>query len=635
VKQKCLATVIALGSLLCVVYLLVNFRSLAGTSVRLFNWQLPFGTMLVGIDSLSAFFLIPLFALSAVCAVYGPRYFRDHPAGRSHWPFFGLLVAAMAVVLVARNGLLFTLAWEVMSLSSFFLVITDKENPSTMRAGWIYFITAHVGTAFLLCLFFLFASQAGGSFDFAAWQGIHFSSGKADVLFTLALVAFGMKAGFVPFHVWLPLAHPSAPSHVSALMSGVMIKLGIYGVLRVLLLLGTYHPWWGGLLIALGAVSGILGVLFAIGQHDIKRLLAYHSVENIGIILLGIGIGITGVAYGSIPIAFFGFAGGLLHVINHSLFKGLLFLGAGSVLRQTGSGEIDRMGGLIKRMPATGLFFLVGSIAICGLPFFNGFISELIIYAAGITGAVSSPSPALSLAGLCSVAALALIGGLAAACFTKVFGVVFLGEPRTTTPRVKEDVPGSMLAAMAVLAVLCVFVGLAGPVLLRFLFPPVRLLVGPGSALYEAPASALVGTVTMVLWLILAAVAIVVIAVRLFFRKRQPAPKTVTWDCGYISPDASMQYTASSFAAPITEEFRIPLAAREKVSADTNFFPKTAWSFHSGVDDWFLSKIYSPAVVTLDHLFEWLRWFQNGKTGQYVLYIAVTIFCLIVWKFFL
>jgi hydrogenase-4 component B len=637
VKQKYLAAgTIGACSLLALIYFLINFSStLVGGRVQPFDWQLPFANFSVGIDSLSAFFLIPLLILAVACSLYGPGYFRNHPADRSHWPFFGLLVAGMAMVLLARNAILFIVAWEVMSLSSFFLVITDKESPSSMRAGWIYLITAHVGTAFLMCLFLMFAAGSGGSFDFSAWQVTQFGSTAANLLFLLALVGFGMKAGFIPFHIWLPLAHPSAPSHVSALMSGIMIKMGIYGILRVLTLLGPYHPWWGGLLMGLGGVSGVLGVLFAIGQHDIKRLLAYHSVENIGIILLGIGVGVTGAAYGSPPIAFFGFAGGLLHVVNHSLFKGLLFLGAGSVLRQTGSGEIDRMGGLIKNMPGTALFFLIGSVAICGLPFFNGFISELMIYTAGIEGAVHGTNPALSFAGLAGVAALALIGGLAAACFTKVFGIVFLGAPRTGEAQATEDVPMPMLAAMGMLAVLCLFVGMASPLGLRFLTPPTLLLAGPGVVAQTGYASSLMTTVSIILWSIVVVAGLAIILVRVLLGKRRPAARTVTWDCGYISPDASMQYTASSFAAPIVEEFRLPLAAHASVSTDDQLFPRSGWSFHSGVEDWFLSKAYAPAVEAFDSLFERLRWFQNGRTGQYVLYIAVTIFCLILWKFFL
>lgn len=633
------AAMILVFSTAMLVYLLSTFgwiEPARGVTESLGPWELPFAGLTAGIDGLTGFFLIPLLILAGCCSLYGPQYFKDRQAGRSHWFFFSLLVAGMVMVLLARNAIFFIVAWEIMSLSSFFLVITDKEKPEAMRAGWIYFVTAHIGTAFLLALFFLLAAS-GGSFDFAAWHGLHLTGTTASTAFLLALVAFGLKAGFIPFHVWLPLAHPSAPSHVSALMSGIMIKMGIYGILRIMTFVTPYQAWWGGLLIAIGGVSGILGVLFAIGQHDIKRLLAYHSVENIGIILLGIGIGIAGAALGSETVALFGFAGGLLHVLNHALFKGLLFLGAGAVLRQTGSGQIDKLGGLIRTMPRTASLFLVGSVAICGLPFFNGFISELMIYTAGITGAASSlpfVSPALSLAGLAAIVSLALIGGLAAACFVKVFGVVFLGEPRTEEARAAGDVPASMLIAMTVLAAFCLAIGMGSPAVLRFLLGPALVLAGPSAAFFVGSIATLSSTVTLVLCLFMVTAAIVT-GLTLLLHRRRPQARTVTWDCGYDRPKASMQYTASSFADPIVSYFRLPLGAHKSVSSGTEPFPVKAWTFHSGVEDWFLTRLYEPAVLFFDRIFSSLRWFQSGKAGQYVLYIAITVFCLIVWKFFL
>jgi hydrogenase-4 component B len=631
------AVIISVCSLLMLIYLLSTFASIkVDTTLRLFDWQLPFAGISAGIDPLTAFFLIPLLILAVACSLYGPQYFKAHPAGRSHWFLFGLLVAGMVMVLLARNAVLFVIAWEIMSLSSFFLVISDERDGEALRAGWIYFITAHIGTAFLLALFFLLASISG-SFDFAAWKAVHPTDSTANVIFVLALVAFGLKAGFVPFHVWLPLAHPSAPSHVSALMSGIMIKMGIYGLLRMLTFLAPYHAWWGTLLIVIGGVSGVMGVLFAIGQHDIKRLLAYHSVENIGIILLGIGIGITGAAHGSDVIALFGFAGGLLHVLNHSLFKGLLFLGAGSILRQTGTGEIDTLGGLIKTMPRTALLFLIGSIAICGLPFFNGFISELMIYVAGMSGAMAAMAPTLSMASLVVVVALALIGGLAAACFTKVFGVVFLGEPRTEASRVSGDVPAAMLMGMAFLAVLCIVVGIASPVVVPFLTRPALLLAGATAGKAASSLSSMSMTVSIVLASVLLLIFFVLELMRLIRSRRTAARDafSVTWDCGYSRPEASMQYTASSFAAPIMRYFRVPVSARDRVVTDGRKFPRSHWSFHSTVDDWFLTRLYTPAIGLFGRLFASMHWFQSGKTGQYVLYIAITAFCLIMWKFFL
>jgi hydrogenase-4 component B len=633
-KNQLAAAVIAAGSLAVLTWLLWSFRRIgAGSFSVLLNWQMPFASLRVGIDPLSAFFMIPLLILAASTSLYGLRYFAGHHAGRTHWFFFSLLVSGMVMVLLARNAVLFILAWEIMSLSSFFLVIHDKKNPESLRAGWTYFVTAHVGTAFLLVLFFMISATTG-SFDFSAWTGVSFAAGKADALFLLALVAFGLKAGFIPFHVWLPLAHPAAPSHVSALMSGIMIKMGIYGLLRMVTFLAPFHAWWGILLIALGATSGILGVLFALGQHDIKRLLAYHSVENIGIILLGIGIGMTGVAFGSSTIAFFGFAGGLLHIVNHALFKGLLFLGAGAVIRQTGSGEIDRLGGLLKKMPRTGSLFFIGAIAICGLPFFNGFISELLIYVAGISGAVHASQPLLALLSLAVITSLALIGGLAVACFTKVFGIVFLGAPRAETPTPAVEVPDGMLWPMGLLAALCLVIGLGSVAVFPFLVPPALLLAGPAAAATRTMFS-LTLTVSVILGLVALLAALDAAWLANLKRRRQAVTDAVTWDCGYSQPGPSMQYTASSFAAPLVKHFQLPLHAREQLQSDKDLFPAGKWAFHSSVDDWFLSRLFSPLVQSLDRAFSLLRWFQSGKTGQYVFYIAITVFCLIIWKFFL
>ena len=335
-----------------------------------FPWPVPYGEFFIELDPLSAWFLLPTFLLSALSAIYGVGYLRPWLGRRSLgpvWFFYGLLVLGMMLVLLARNAVLFLFAWELMAVASFFLVTFEHERPSVREAGWIYLVATHLGTAFLLA-FFLLLGRETGSMDFDVWaaQGIH-TQGLASVLFLLAVVGFGTKAGFMPLHVWLPEAHPAAPSHVSALMSGVMIKTGIYGLLRAFTFLGTPPLWWGWLLIAIGLTSGVLGMLFALAQHDLKRMLAYSSVENIGIIALGLGVGLLGMSTASPLLMVLGFGGALLHVLNHALFKGLLFLGAGAVVQRTGTHEIDQLGGLLKRMPWTAAAFLVGAVAISGL----------------------------------------------------------------------------------------------------------------------------------------------------------------------------------------------------------------------------------------------------------------------------
>src|SRR5229473_1389508 len=462
--------------------LFVSIRALVSGEVEGMSgaWPMPGGGLHVEIDPLSAFFLLPVFGLSVVTGLYGRSYLAGGDSGRGSaatWFHLNLLTAAMALVITARDGLLFLLAWEVMALAPFFLVIFDDRPESVRHAAWIYLAATHLGTAFLLVLFVLLGGLAGTS-DFDGYGAVlrdnpTLSSG----VFLLALIGFGSKAGIVPAHVWLPEAHPVAPSHASALMSGAMIKVGIYGLVRILTMLGTPPPWWGWLLIAAGVSSGVLGVLFALAQHDLKRLLAYHSVENIGIILLGIGLGVLGLAQGMIPLAVIGFAAGLLHVLNHSIFKGLLFLGAGAVQHAAHSLELEELGGLLKRMPWTGTTFLIAAAAIVGLPPLNGFVSEFLLFYAGFL-AVVRPAANIAVAGLVSLVFMGLISGLAAACFAKAFGIVFLGSPRSPEAGEAREVAGPMCAAMAILAFLCIVFGLAAPVVVSALDRVVAVATG-------------------------------------------------------------------------------------------------------------------------------------------------------------
>jgi len=532
----------------------------ARTEELLRAWDVPYGAIVLRLDPLAAIFLVPLFVLSALAAVYGTRYLADEAAHHSlgaHWFHFCTLVAAMAVVLLARNAVLFLVAWEVMSLAAYFLVTFSHEREEAREAGWTYLVATHLGTAFLLAVFVLLG-RAAGSLDFDRMRQAGLAgSPLATAVFLLAVVGFGTKAGFFGLHVWLPEAHPAAPSHVSALMSGVMIKMGIFGLILVLSLLGPPRLWWGGALVGIGAASGVLGVLFALAQHDLKRLLAYHSVENIGIITLGLGLGVTGAAAGLPVVSFAGFAGALFHVLNHALFKGLLFLGAGAVAHATGSRDLDRQGGLLRRMPWTGGTFLVGAAAISGLPPLNGFASEFLVYFGAFSAAVA-PRGAVVVA-LVVIAALALIGGLAVACFAKAFGVVFLGEPRSTPARDAREVGRAMRVPMALLALACVVVALSAPFAVRLVAPAVaQVAAALGVPATEAPLAGATAAVTAVVWVflaVIAGVALLALARRVLLRGRA-VTRAGTWDCGYAAPTPRMQYTASSFADPILHVFQ-------------------------------------------------------------------------------
>ncbi|MFH1023303.1 MAG: proton-conducting transporter membrane subunit [Planctomycetota bacterium] len=599
-------------------------------------WGMPGGEFHVALDALSGFFLVPTLLLTALAAIYGAAYLAPHREGKSlgsSWFCFNLLTASMALVLTARNGILFLVAWEVMALASFFLVTFEHEKPGVRRAGWTYLVATHLGTAVLLVMFVIMA-DAAGSFDFDAWTGVAGRTAmSAGGLFVLAIIGFGTKAGFMPLHVWLPEAHPAAPSHVSAVMSGVMIKTGIYGILRALAFLGPPPMWWGWTLVGIGVTSGVLGVLFALAQHDLKRLLAYHSVENIGIIALGLGLGLVGVSAGMPALAVLGFAGGLLHVLNHALFKGLLFLGAGSVLHATGTRDMDHLGGLMKRMPWTGMTFLVGAAAIAGLPPLNGFVSEFLIYLGAYRSAVGGSAPAALVPGILVIGGLALIGGLAAACFTKAFGIVFLGEPRSDPAVHARECPLAMKLPMLTLAAGCVLVGLFPAPVVNALLPVITSLVGEPAPRVAAALNLANGPLVMITGIAFLFLALTagLILFRRWLLSDRPVENSVTWDCGYARPTARMQYTASSYAQPFTALFRMFLRTRRRAVPPEGFFPKRA-SLATHTPDVSREGLFRPVFAATEDALGRLRGLQHGRIQSYVLYIVITLLALLAWK---
>ena len=429
-------------------------------------WSIPGGPFNVAVDGLSAIFLLPIFLVSLLGNVFGLAYWKqpEHPQnGRKVRLFYGTLTAGMALLVIARNGLLFLFGWEIMALSAFLLVTTEAHLEEARKAGWIYLVAAHVAT---LCLFALFAllRSARGSFALLPLSQDSVTPAVATAIFTLGLVGFGLKAGLMPLHIWLPSSHAIAPSHVSAIMSGVIIKMGIYGLVRLTSLLPDPPFAWGAVVLSLGVISGVLGVAFAIGQHDLKRLLAYHSIENIGIIAIGLGLALIGRSLGRADWVILGLSGALLHVWNHAFFKALLFLSAGSVIHATRTREIDQLGGLAKAMPWTSLCFLSGAVAICGLPPLNGFVSEFLIYL-GLFGTLIDKGGSTFVGAILAAPALALIGALAVACFVKVYGAVFLGIPRSEHARRAHESSPSMLYSMGLLVACCLLIGLAPPVI--------------------------------------------------------------------------------------------------------------------------------------------------------------------------
>ena len=591
-------------------------------------WAVPGGALSLGLDPLSAFFLAPILVLAAATASYGYGYLAsdDHPQRLGPaWLWFDLLVASMVLVVTARNGLFFLVAWEGMAVTSYFLVVHHAERDGVLRAGWVYLVATHLGTAFLLLLFARLAAESG-SFDFARWQA---PAVGAVWLFLLALVGFGAKAGLAPVHLWLPEAHPAAPSHVSALLSGAMIKTGIYGLLRMLEILGPAPEGWGGLLIGVGLASALLGVLLALVQRDLKRLLAYSSVENVGIVLAGIGLAGVAHARGASGVAAVALAGALLHVWNHALFKGLLFLGAGSIGRGAGSLDLERLGGLLRRMPWTGTTFLVGAAAICALPPFNGFVSEFLIYLVALRGAATSALPLA--APLAVIAGLGLVGGLAAVAFAKAAGIALLGEPRTAETAAAREAGPVMRWSMLALAAGCAVLGLAGPLGLAAVRAPVAQLLGAPRESAQA-----LGELVPTLWAV-GAVAGAVVLVALGFsalRRHALAGRSartgVTWDCGYAAPSPRMQYTASSFAQPVTALFDAIVRERLSAPAASAAFPAPRR---------FASEPRDPAEPPFRRLFAAvgalaarLAPLKAGSTHLYVLYVVIATSLLLIWK---
>ena len=590
-------------------------------------WALPGCRFAVGVDALSAVFLVPVFVLPALGAWYGLGYWRaaSHPANaRRLGAAYGVLAGAMALVVIARDGVLFLIAWEIMALAAYFAATVEDDRKEVRRAGWIYLVATHAGT---LCLLAFFAGwrRATGSFLLDAAPGMQ--AAPAGPLFVLALVGFGFKAGLMPAHVWLPGAHANAPSHVSAVMSGVMLKMGVYGIVRAVALLPVGEVWWGGALLAVGAVSCVGGIAFAIGQRDVKRLLAYSSIENIGIIALGLGLALTGRAEGRGDWVALGLCGALLHVWNHGLFKGLLFLNAGALIHAAGTRDMEAMGGLGKRAPRMMALFAVGAVSICALPPFNGFVGEWLLYAGFFRAAAEGAGelPAVSLA----TVALAMTGALAVACFVNMLGRVYLGAPRSETCRHMHEPGAAMFWPMVLLAVGCAGVGLFPAAVMMPLEAAAAQWGSDGVALpgmaHALPFSRL-ATASCALALLAAALA--------FLLNRAARARGVrvglTWDCGYARPTARMQYSASSFGDSAVNLAAFLLWPRRCRTALRGLFPRAS-SFKGLVPDTILDRLLLPAFRAADRFLPRLRVMQQGRTHVYVFYILAIMIVLLLW----
>jgi len=603
------------------------------------------GGLALRLDALGAFFLVVIGVVAIPAALYGAGYTAAYEDGRASLPLLGamfnLFLLTMSLVTLADNVLTFLLMWEGMSLTSYFLVITESGEERVRNAGLWYIAMTHAGLVMLLAAFLLLTGGAGsGAFADLRASAASLTHGARDAVFVLAFLGFGSKAGIVPLHVWLPRAHPAAPSHVSALMSGVMIKMGVYGLLRVALdLLGGGPAWWGGLVLGVGVVSALLGVLYALMEHDLKRLLAYHSVENIGIILIGIGAGLMFHRYGLMSLAALGFIGGLYHTLNHATFKGLLFLGAGSVLHATHTRNMEEMGGLIKRMPWTALFFLIGAAAISALPPLNGFVSEWLVFQS-LLGGVSIPVPEVVVLMPVAVGLLALTSGLAAACFVKAFGITFLALPRSPEAAHAHESPFSMRFGMALLALACIALGVAPfavvPVLGRILaglggLPDTRAEFTLNVSLQTPSAFGQMSPTLMALGLLL--LLGLVPSVLWLLRLNRQRRLSDSWGCGRVGQTARMEYTATAFAEPLKRVFAEIYRPMKELTVD--FHPGSKYfvqsiEYRSEITPWFDQALYRPFLQSATFVAQQVRRLQAGSLHLYLLYIAIVLILLLI-----
>jgi hydrogenase-4 component B len=628
VGQRTTACLVVIGSLVGLGGAVLSLGQATPHSMQV-PWLLPWGQFVVTIDVLSLLFLVPVFLVPALGSIYGLGYWKqaEHPEnGRRLGLFYGLLAGAMALVVVARDGVLFLMAWEVMALAAYFAATAEDDNPEVCRAGWVYLIATHTGTLCLIAMFALWR-LATGSFSLEA--GYAMSPESAGTIFVLALIGFGFKAGLMPLHVWLPGAHANAPSHVSAVMSGVMLKMGVYGIVRMTALLPVTEAWWGGSLLIVGAVTGVAGIAFALGQHDLKRLLAYSSIENVGIIVMGLGLALLGRVQNRPDWIMLGLGGALLHVWNHSLFKSLLFFSAGAIIHVTHTRDMDRMGGLAKRMPQLMTVFVVGAVAICALPPLNGFVSEWLLYLGlfqtlGLGSEPGFPGAAVA------VASLAMIGALAVACFVKLMGTVFLGSPRSEAAGHACDQPAAMSAPMIALAAGCLGIGLFPGPLMGLLESAVCTWavwpVSTGSMAAVAP----LGWVTAMGVTLMVLLGVIVLALK-GLPSAHVTHEADTWGCGYARTTARIQYTGSSLSQRLVSLFTFMLWSKNKEPVIQGIFPGAGACFKSLTPDVVLDRLVMPVFRAAGRYLPAFRILQQGRTHFYVFYILSIVIILLLW----
>lgn len=627
--------------LIAVITSIPAVKALTGNAVDIvISKTLVFENISLHIDSLSSWFILIINVTCINGALYGIGYMKQYDQQRAnlsmHWILFLLFQSSMLWVCMAQNGLAFLIVWELMSISSFLLVIFEHQNKATLKAGINYLIQMHIG---VLCLAaaFIWVYLFEGSFEFSAIEKF-FSFNSNLWLFFLFFAGFGIKAGFVPLHSWLPQAHPAAPSHISGVMSGVIVKLGIYGILRIIFLLKQDYTVIGEIIIILSVLTGLYGILNAAVHRDFKKMLAYCTIENIGIIGIGIGLGLMGIGSGNAVMIILGFSGALLHTLNHSLLKSLLFFTAGSVYQQTHTRDMEKLGGLIRSMPQTAMFFLIGGMAIGGLPPFNGFVSEFLLYSGILLGIKSIGITYITLM-LFSLTGLALIGGISMLTFTKSFGTIFLGNPRTQLHRQPGEVTLGMRLPQYFIVLIMFTIGLFP----QFYFSAVngillKFIPKASSANLLIPASLLnsissVGKFAMLFMLLIT----LLYLIRKKIADKYPVTRGLTWGCGYTVPTAKMQYTGKSFSKSLGKLLNFIVLEKKKyreISASEIFPNKRKHSSH--YNDLFVTKLFNTIVDRLLYSMNYFQFVQNGKIQMYIIYgvfFIVLVFLGTIFKF--
>ena len=613
--------IIAISSIWAVQSLFFSSEVINKAFIPFWNYALC-----IEIDKLTAFFILVVNFTVLTGFIYAKGYLKPYLEKKNktemalHYFSFLWLQISMLLVLMFRDALAFLIVWEIMALSSFILVIFESEKRETIKIGIQYLIQMHIGLAFIMLAFIWAFVQTGAAFSFdglAAYFATHNPLG----LFVLFFIGFGIKAGFIPLHSWLPHAHPAAPSHVSGVMSGVMIKMGIYGILRVLKYIHHDFLYVGLLILSVSLISGILGVTMAIVQHDFKKLLAYHSIENIGIIGIGIGLGVIGLGINLPILTVLGFAGALLHVLNHSLFKSLLFYTAGSVYQQTHTRNIEKLGGLIKKMPKTALFFLLGALAICGLPPFNGFISEFLIYS-GIFKSLHSGGLFTDVILLFSFIGLAIIGGLAVFCFTKVFSIIFLGSPRSEKVTNAKEVEHSMIISDYLIGFMIIAIGVFPALFMRPLGLVVAQYTGDISVLQQM--IPIMNNISISSCVFFALIGIIWM-LRAWQQKRQTINEEATWGCGYTGANPAIhQYSATSYADNIVQLTNqiVNVKKEFKKFDEEEIFPQER-NFNTHSSDVLEDNLILKPAHRILYYFKQAAVFQTGKIQHYLLYALV------------